>query len=270
SIKSGSEVNRIKSEISDIDLKLSNVKNEHKQEGQQLLFSLKARLQEEQSNINIQRSELEYLKASSDQNSKRIKDNEELMNKLRNEYIEENQKEFNHESECVCPTCEQDLPQDQVSEIANKFNLKKAKKLEEINEQGKNLKEQNASLNEDVESTQAKIDKTIEQGKQKENEIKRLEEKIQAVESNVKPITENASYNKLMQERQALEQQIETLQHSVEESVQQVQIEIQSLKEKQSGLQADQSKLNQLEQSQKRVQDLEEQEKKLASEFEEM
>src|SRR5690625_54799 len=205
SIKSGSEVNKAKSEISDIDLKISNIKNEHTQEGQQLLFSLKARMQEEQSNINIQRSELEYLKASSDQNNKRIKDNEELMNKLRDEYVEENKKEFNHESECVCPTCEQDLPQDQVLDIEKKFNLNKAKKLEEINEKGKYLKEQNVSLTEDVNKTQSKVDKTIEQGKEKASEIKRLEEKIQDAESNVKPITENASYNKLMQERQALE-----------------------------------------------------------------
>jgi len=270
SIRSGSEVNKIKSEISDIDLKLSNVKNEHEQEGQQILFSLKARLQEEQSNINIQRSELEYLKASNDQNSKRIKDNEELMNKLRNEYIEENKKEFNHESECVCPTCEQDLPQDQVLEVENKFNLNKAKKLEEINEQGKHLKEQNTSLNEDVERTQAKIDKTTEQGKEKANEIKRLKEKIQDAESNVKPITENDSYNKLMQDRQALEQQIESLQNSVEESVQQVQAEILSLKEKQSALQIDQSKLTQTEQSHKRIAELEEQEEELAAEFEKM
>src|SRR5699024_7969619 len=101
-------------------------------------------------------------------------------------------------------------------------------------------------------------------------DITKIEEKIKAAESNIKPITENESYNKLMQERQALEQQIDTLQHSVEESVQQVQTEIQSLKEKQNALQIDQSKLSQTEQSHKRIAELEEQEKDLAAEFEKM
>src|SRR5699024_11133657 len=53
SIKNGSETNELKKKISDIDLQIANVQNEHTQNEQQELFKLQTRLQEERSNRSI-------------------------------------------------------------------------------------------------------------------------------------------------------------------------------------------------------------------------
>src|SRR5699024_5841233 len=110
SIRNGSEVNSLKQKVSDIDLKISNVRNEHTQNEQEELFKLKTRLQEEQSNLGILRSDLKNLDYQKKQNESNIKDLEAQMQSLRDEYVQENKKEFDHEAECTCPTCEQELP----------------------------------------------------------------------------------------------------------------------------------------------------------------
>src|SRR5699024_10168105 len=56
--KNGSEANSLKQKTSEIELEISNVKNEHEQQNQQDLYKYKSRLQEEQSNLSILESKL--------------------------------------------------------------------------------------------------------------------------------------------------------------------------------------------------------------------
>src|SRR5690625_3291157 len=146
-IRLGAATNDLKRQVSDLELKIAKVKNSHEQNEQNELFKLKARLQEEESNQNIMRNELKSLNQQKKSNEERIKDFEKQMDELRKEYVEENAKEFDHEANCKCTTCEQELSQEQVTEIATKFNVDKSNKLEEINKRGIRLKEQAEELN---------------------------------------------------------------------------------------------------------------------------
>lgn len=270
SIKNGSEVNEIKKQISDIDLQIANVRNEHTQNEQQGLFKLKTRLQEEESNLTILRNDLKAKEQQKQMNESRIKDFEQQMNDFRQKWVEINAKEFDHENNCKCPTCEQGLPVEQVEEVKQRFNLNKANELETINKKGVELKNKVDELNQENEQIQKQIDKTTEIGKRKAKDIERLKEEVEQAESSVKPIEENEQYIKLQEEKQALERKIEALQQSVDESIEKVQQEVILLKEQQSASQMDLSKVQQSEQSLARIKELEEQEKKLAQEFEEL
>src|SRR5690625_5118827 len=216
------------------------------------------------------RNELKSLNQQKKSNEERIKDFEKQMDELRQEYIEENAKEFDHEANCKCPTCDQDLPQDQVTEIATKFNVGKAKKLESINERGKSLKKQVEELKESNEKLQKDIDKVTENGKEKAKAIELLEQKIEKAESEVKPLEENVDYIKLNDEKTALEQQINELEQSVESEVNAVQEQINKLQEEQEKLRVDLSKIESSNKSKERIKELENEEKELAAEFEEL
>lgn len=270
SIKNGSETNALKQKISDIDLKISNVRNEHTQNEQQELFKLKTRLQEEQSNLNILRNDLRGQEQQKQSNESRIKDFEQQMSDLREQFKEQNALEFDHESECSCPTCGQNLPEEQMEETEAKFNKNKSDFLEKINARGIELKGKVEELQQENEKLQKEIDKITEQGKKKSSDIERLETKINEAESTVKPIEDNPDYIKLNEEKQALEQQIEQLEQSIDESVQKVRKEVEALKEQQNSLQLDLSKLSQSELSQKRIKELENQEKTLNEEYEQL
>lgn len=270
SIRSGSEVNALKVKISDIDLQIANIKNEHLQAEQQGLFKLQARLQTEKSNLQIFESEIQGLEQKKKMNTERISDLERQMSDLRLEYKQENDKEFDYESNCKCPTCEQDLPQDQVTEIATRFNVNKSKKLESINEKGKALKAQVVDFEGMNESWQNKIDKLSKEVDSKRKLVTRLESEISEAKSNVKPIEENAKYAKLVAEKTEITAQIEQMEQSIDESVLKVREEIESLKEQQGALQIEVRNIEQAEQSKKRIKELEAQEKLLAQEFEEL
>src|SRR5690625_4026013 len=268
SINNGTEVNGLKKKISDIELQLSNVRNEHTQNEQEELFKLKTRLQEEQSKRKIMRNDL----ASQNKNLKsidnKVKDNAKEMNELRTDFVHKSAKEFAGEHHC--PTCSQSLPEDQIEEARTNFNLNKSKELESINAKGVELKVEVEQLQEDKEKIEKEVAKVTENGKKKASDIERLEEKIKKAESNVKPIEENEQYIKLNTDKKALDEQIKQLEQSVSESVQKVQEEVGALKEQQSVLQADLSKLKQHEESKERITELEKQEKTLAAEFEQL
>lgn len=185
------------------------------------------------------------------------------MQDLREQWIKQNSQEFDHESECSCPTCGQDLPEEQ-------FNRNKSELLETINAKGIELKNKVESIKQENEQIQSEIDKVNKEIEKKNASISKLESEIKQAESTVKPVDENEQFINLNDEKQTLEQKIEALQQSVDESVQKVQQEVASLKEQQSALQMDLSKLQQSEQSLARIKELEAQEKKLATEFEEL
>lgn len=267
-INNGSEVNELKKKISDIELKINTVKNDHQNQGQQELYKLQAKLQEEQSNLTILRNDISNEKHSLEQADNRIKGNEQAMDKLRNDYVTENEKEFTGEHSC--PTCTQPLPADQIDEAKANFNRNKSKALESINKKGIELKGEVEQLQINKEKIEKEINKITDVGKKKANDIEKLESKIKDVSGDVKPIEVNEQYIKLNSEKQALEQQIEQLEQSVTESVQKVQVEIATLKEHQGKLQIDLSNIAQSKQSTERIAELEAQEKKLAAEFEQL
>lgn len=271
-IRNGSEVNNVRKQISDIDLQISNVKNEHEQQGQQEVFGLKTKLQEEQSNVGILRTQMDQKDQQCQTNKTIIADLKANMDEWRKHWQEVNSREFTHESDCNCPTCGQELPTDQIEQAREKalkqFNTDKSNELEKYKNKGLEAKEKVESKQAENEKLASEIQKLNSDIESKQQRISKLENDIQTAESNVKPITEDETYNKLMSDRQALEQQIEQLEQSSEQSVQEVQQEIQSLKERQNTLQMDQSKLEQSEQSLKRIEELEQQEKDLAYQFE--
>lgn len=269
-IRNGSETNSKRKEISDIDLEINRAKNEHEQQGQQELFSLKAKLQEEQSNISILQSRIKSFEQQKNMNLNSIKDWEERMQELREQWKEKNTQVYDHENNCECPTCGQDLPEEQIEVAVANFNKHKAGILEAINEKGVDLKEKVNSLDTENEAVDKEIEKLNSQVEQKQKAVAKLETSIQDMENDVQPVTENPLYQKLMNDRQALVQDIESNQQSVEESVQAVQTEIQELKSQQENLQMDLGKINSSEQAHERIAELEEQEKELTTEYEEL
>ncbi|WP_161993113.1 AAA family ATPase [Sediminibacillus terrae] len=273
-IRNGSEVNTKRKAISDIDLELTNIKNEHNQNGQQEIYSIKSRIQEEQSNVSILQSKIKGHQQQKQMNEGLIARTSKEQVELREEWHEESKKEFQHDVECECPTCGQDLPGEQVEAAREKaqkdFNLVKARKLEAIQNRGLAAKEK-------VEKTQVeneKIEKEITtlngQIEVKQDAIKQLEDKLVALESNVTDITENPAYVAKLKEKQAIEEEISQMQQSVESSIKSVQQEIVSIKEQQSAVQIDLSKIEQVKNIKNRIAELEEQQRALAAEYEKL
>lgn len=271
-IKNGSEINNLKVKISDIDLKLSQVKNEHANQGQQELYKLQTKLQEERSNASIVESKIKNNEQRKQSNEDNIKEFQGLMETRRHEWDDIKKQDFTHEESCNCPACGQELPQERLEEARDKaekqFNVNKSEKLENIKSKGITFKQKVTALEQENESITVEINKLTEQLEAKKIACEKLETKIKEAKTNVKPITETEAYNTLIEEKQSIEQKIESLKASVNEEYSIVLEEREKLEYKKWELESDLLKVKQAKQSVDRIVELEEQQRELAAEFE--
>lgn len=273
-IRNGNAISAKQKEIQEIEIELLQIKQQHESGSKDELYKLKARIQEEESNLNILQQKIENISYQRIYNDENIQSIEKRLEELRQEWHEVNQQEFVHNDECKCPTCGQALPEEQVTAAREKaltqFNLAKSKKLEEIQAKGKQGKEQKEQFISENEKLVKEYEKLASQIKEKQELLNKLNNQLQIVESTIVDVTENPQYVSKLQEKQKIQQEIAELQQSANETIQSIQLEIADLKAKRDQLQADLGKFALVSQSEKRIQELEEQERELAAEFEKL
>lgn len=271
-IRNGSAIVQKQKEIQEIEIELLQIKQQHEAGSKDELYKLKARIQEEQSNLNILQQKIESISYQQKFNDETIQSIEKKLEELRNEWYQVNSEEFQHEMDCTCPTCGQLLPEEQVAAAREKalaqFNLDKAKRLEEITAKGKQGKEQKERLIQENEKLAKELEKLTNQIQEKQELISKLNEKLKVVESTIVDITENPQYVAKLQEKQRLQKEIDELRLAANESIQSIEAEIVELKSKRSQLESDLAKFSIVEQAEKRIKELEDQERELAAEFE--
>ncbi|MGG3798016.1 AAA family ATPase [Metabacillus fastidiosus] len=273
-IRNGKAVSDKQKAIQEIELELMNIKRDHESDSKDKIYQLKARIQEEESNVSILNSKLENVKNSKRHNDENIKRIDEQLEKLRQEWHEVNSEEFVHTDACECPACGQALPEEQVTAAKEKalsqFNLSKAKRLEEINLNGKRNKERIAEIVQNNEQLANEFEKLNDEIVKKQALVKKLQTQLAEQESLVTDILDTPMYVSKLEEKQVIEDEIKQIQGMSESAIQDIQSEITTLKSKRDQLQTDATKFALADQSQKRIEELTEQERKLANEFEQL
>src|SRR5690606_18241757 len=123
---------------------------------------------------------------------------------LREEWAEVDAEEFEYDEEYICPTCNQELPQEQIEEARAKaesqFNEQKANKLESIVAEANAVKERIEKTEDEIASMQRKIEKFNKELNKNKSEIKKLKAEIEELENNKTDITENKEYIEKLKE----------------------------------------------------------------------
>lgn len=271
-IRNGQAVAQKQKEIQEVEIELLKIKQAHESVAQDELYRVKARLQEEQSNISILSRELENIQQQIKSNNDNIQQIENHLVQLRQEWMEVNNMQFTHNDECECPTCGQALPEEQVEaareKALSKFNLEKSKRLEEINAKGKRGAERKKTLAAENEKLAEKAGKIQSQISDKEAVVEKLKTQLETLESQVVDITENQQYVAKLQEKQKLSDQLNEIRLSADKSIQDVQMEIVNLKSERDQLQSQLGLFAVADQSLARIEELQAQERELAAEFE--
>ncbi|WP_153010071.1 hypothetical protein [Sporosarcina koreensis] len=274
SIQNGTAIVGKQQELQQVVLDLESIKRELESESVEKANKVMTKIHEEQSNISIITRKKEDAEHQIKRNKEEYETTEKRLVPLREEYNVLVATEFTHEVECVCPTCEQELPSDQVEAAKEKalvaFNLKKAQRLEEIQASGKagdkkktELLEQNEKLSATVKATQASIE-------QKDNVIFRLEEELESLRAAVKDARQDAKYQSKLQEQEKLKEVIKSLQEDAETAVAGIESAIATLRAKRNELNQQVAQHNHFVASLKRIAELEAQQEQLAKDFEEV
>lgn len=273
-IRSGASVNEKRKELSDIDLKVSELKNAHGREVNENINKLQLGVQENEANIKLNQQTIDNEKQQIDSYKVQITRIDEYVESLRDQYRKEMATKIEYQADDICPTCSQDLPAEQVEEAKNKaeenFNVNKSKKLEDIQAEASNEKKRSDDLKELIDKSVRKIEKYKKEIESATSKVQKLNSELKQVKSNVTSIEDNEDYKKLMEKKLEVEKQITTIQDSNSKSVEAVQDQISQVKDKQRFVQEDLNKLNMAEKGKERLKELEEQEKNLNEKLEEL
>lgn len=273
-IKNGKAISDIQQAIQSIDMKLIEIQRNNESDSKEKIYQLKSRIQEETSNISILNSKInnqKQLRASKENNVHSL--NKEL-NHLRQDWTDVDKQQFVHEDACVCPTCKQDLPVEQVEEARNKalaaFNGDKSRRLEKINIEGKTKKERLVTLQTEIKAIDTEIEKVEKQVTEKETFLQSLNEQLKQLEASVTDVLDNPEYIEKLKEKRSLEGQIKAIRADVDTQIQSVQIEILDKKEERNQIQNTIGQFANVEAQNNRIQELMDEERNLAAEYEEL
>jgi DNA repair exonuclease SbcCD ATPase subunit len=274
SVKNGKAISDKQKAIQDIEIELLKIKQEHDSDSKDQLYSLKARVQEEQSNVSILTSKMQNLKNQKSYNDENIKNIENQLVQLRQEWKEVNEQTFSHTDACECPACGQSLPATQVEAAREKalsqFNLSKSTKLEEINAKGKQGAEKKQGIIAQNEKLTVEYEKINSQITEKNTLLSKLNEQFKQQESLIVDILDNPQYTAKLNERVAIEAEMKLIRESSQQSIMNIQSEIVQLKVERDQLQGEVGKFALADQSRKRIEELETQQRDLAAEFEKL
>lgn len=287
-IKNGSAVSEKRNQLTDLQNGMKTFVNEFTYESQNDVLKLKTRLSEEQGNTAIINSELRSLENSENTFSKDIETCKKAIERHANwrekliaDWHEVNNTEFEHKDECVCPTCDQTLPQEKIEQTKAKaqsdFNHTKSIKLENITKQGKEVKEEIDNINCELTSLEEQRDQnefkmlsTKKKVEEKEEVLSKLRKQIEAAQQTVPDVEKDEKYQAMKQGVINLQNEINELQGHANVAVADVEKEVAELKLLKSEINADLAKIANVVNIKKRIEQLVEQEEHLANEYQKL
>lgn len=277
--KAGGQVAEKTKELRMIEAQIVDLKNKHRQ-------SLDEKIGNKSRELSYTQSEIYKLKANINAKSDTIKYNEtsiksldEKMEKLRNEWHEENAKVFEQEQAAflkldTCPTCGQPLPQDRLQEARDKamaqFNKAKAEKLEAISAEGKKLKDMKAAMEENLAYVRCELEKATAELAGLEKKEAALKAEINDIMQGEQPVESTPEYVRLQKQHEELQEQIRQAQADVSTTVAAIQKEADEISGAIQALEQAQARLEARESGLKRIEELKAEERKLAAEYEEL
>lgn len=198
------EIFGFKSKLQAIEFELGNTARAKTQKDTSKLDALKQRLRSLNLELSNAQSNLKQTEANRDYESDRLEKIQKEMENKRLEWQSVNSQTLTfNENDFHCPTCKREFESGDVetkkAEALTNFNTNKAKRLNEINLQGGNLKTESENLqkylgqqSERVEQFQKHIDKVQE-------DIKALQSAIE-LEQNIVSGTDSPSFEKIYTE----------------------------------------------------------------------
>ena len=271
-IEEGGEVAEKTKRLREIEAELFKIQNGYQagqgkkiQEAQKRLYDAKSKRSETALVIENTQKILEY-------NTRTIGDLVEKAEAKRQQWYEANAEQFAYEQSDTCPACGQKLPAERLQEAREKaladFNLRKAKRLEEITGEGKKLKARKEELEKESREKQDKLEGARKSLAAIDREVEAAASELEQVNQSLNEYMNDPAYQEKLQEKEAVEAAIRELKEGRTQEIIGIRGEIESLREQLRGAESKIANLDRREQGQKRIEELKAQERELAAEYE--
>ncbi|MEK3684885.1 hypothetical protein [Paenibacillus sp. FSL R10-2736] len=275
------EVSRILSggEVSVKEKRLREVEAEQIDIKSRLQSSVLNKVAEKRNAVNLKHSKLDQHRRSIEDMQQRIKQNERLAagrhkeaERLRADFTALKEEVFEHHHDASCPTCGQNLPEEQIKAAHEKaeadFNLHLADRKARINADGKAAVAEAEKFEQEVKRLQIDIDELNNTLATLQAEISGAESELAELRAGVKDPAADPEYAGKIAEATRLQQEIVTLRQSSQSAAAGVREEIGRLRLEVEDMERDLAKFDGVQRGQQRVAELEQQERSLAGEYE--
>jgi len=250
--------------------KYQDKKEELNNKAQKLIEQLRSKKKELENEAYNLEKELDRLEEEIKRKKETFEEKEEKRQNLLDEYHEWEDKEFTDDQK-VCPECGQELPEDKIEEHREKFNNKKANKLEKILSKGKTLKEELKELNNNIE-------KIIDEIESKQKKTEPLKEKVQLMNERIKKGIEFKKNVAKGDKEELIEIQaeIDTLKEDLEdetsspEELQKAEEKLQEVDKEIGELDKKVANMENIDKAKARIQELQEEEEKYRQKYEQL
>lgn len=275
-IKNGTAITGKQNELRQIEMDLKEIQNELESEAVEKGHQVNAKIQEEQSNVailNRKQDDAAHQVAILEKDIVRF---DEKLVVLKERWYEKNEQVFTHQhdSDGVCPTCNQSLPVEEMEAAKEKavatFNLAKSTELEQISATGKAVTEDKAQTLERIEKLKADVVSLEPQIDAKEKTVAKLTEELTALRQSIKDARQDPKYQAKLRAQVVIKEEIQSLKDNAQEAISGVESEVASLRAKRAELNAQIAQQAHATASLERIAELETQQKHLATEYEKL
>jgi len=249
--------------LREIEGELIGVENEHRKANDGLIQGKR----DEANKLMVERSDIttryQMKEKEVEGNNGRIKYLETLSVNLRENWHHTNSEVFEG---ATCPTCGQELPEQQVAEATATFNRNKAETLASISANGK---EHKAEIDE-LTAANERLAAEIVELKSKSVTLVESVAALKCEDIDLPDISCNEAYQAKLAEKTAIEAEIETLKLGNGEVIEAIKHEIFELQQSIDALESTKAEIEQYTRGTGRIAELEKQEKLLAAEYEKL
>lgn len=271
-IRSGGAILKKRGELQEAKNDQAELKRTLETDSRDEVYKMRAKLQEEESNLLNLQAQIKRKEDEIGRNDNWKAELKKEVEGLRDTVRALKKTEFAASSDCACPSCGQDLPEDRIQETNEKaeaaFNLQKSTELERLTTDGKakvQKMDELSALNADISKDTARISDEVAAN---DKRLAKLKERLKTAEKDVTDASENPDFKNLESAIVNLGIDIAALEEGAEEAVAAIQDEISGLTEKRKELAAKHSKFANVPTLKARIAELQEREEVLAVEFE--
>ena len=267
-LENGGNIAEKRKKLAELDTELQQIKLEHTKDYDEKISELKTDGEKIKDDISDLKRKIRNKKSDIKENQSKMKELKETVNELVATFNEVKAEEITVEDKC--PTCGQELPEDQLEEAKKKANLDKSNRLENINQQGNDkkqqfldLKEENSKLKDEIEELEGEL-----QGLEKVKDD--LFEELYELKEESKAYKDNFQYQKKLKEKENVQETINQIKDNSDSAAADIKNKIAEVENKISTLDSELKKFDDHKKAESRLEELENEQKKLAKEHEKL
>lgn len=274
-IQSGGEIAVKEKRLREIEADLIGIKSDLQQETLNLIASKRAGVDALHREVDELRRRIDDAQYRIEESRRRAQNREVEALRLRTKWEEVKAQQMpEHQHDENCPTCGQALPEEQVQAAHEKelaeFNLQRAKRLEQISAEGKEMMAEAERLRQEAERFTFVLEENQRALAEKQDALAAAETELDTLRAGMQDPAADQRYQHLQTEVLIVRQEIEQLRSCTIAAAGAVQHQIAGLRAELELLEAEKAKIGQARAIEQRIIELEKQEKALASEFEQL